>query len=75
MPGSAGGLDGLHLQHLKDLTGASAADAGRRLLAILTEFANICLSDRVPEVIQPVFCGASLCALSKKDGCKDINTS
>jgi hypothetical protein len=68
MPGSAGGLDGLRPQHLKDLTGALAGDAGRRLLAIRTEFVNICLSGRVPEVIQPVFCGASLCALNKKDG-------
>jgi hypothetical protein len=66
--GSARGLDGLRPQYLKDLMGASAEDAGRRLLIILTEFANVCLLGRVPEVIQPVFCGASLCALGKKDG-------
>jgi hypothetical protein len=34
----------------------------------MTEFANLCLTGRVPAVIQPVFCGASLCALNKKDG-------
>ena len=68
VPGSAGGPDGLRPQHLKDLTSASAGDAGRRLLTQLTEFANICLIGRVPDVIQPVLCGASLCALNKKDG-------
>ena len=67
-PGSAGGPDGLRPQHLKDLTGASAGDAGRRLLAQLTEFANLCLTGRVSAAIQPVLCGASLCALTKKDG-------
>jgi hypothetical protein len=39
-----------------------------RILDTVTEFAYVCLSGRVPEVIQPVFCGASLCALSMKDG-------
>ena len=68
IPGSAGGPDGLRPQHLKDLTSASAGDAGRRLLTRLTEFANLCLTGRVPAGIQPVFCGASLCALNKKDG-------
>ena len=68
MPGSAGGCDGLRPQHLKDLTSASAGDAGQRLLTQLTEFTNLCLTGRVPAVIQPVFCGASLCALNKKDG-------
>jgi len=43
-------------------------DAGRQLLSNLTEFANICLAGRVPSVVRPVFCGASLCALSKKAG-------
>jgi hypothetical protein len=68
VPGSAAGPDGLRPQHLKDLTSASAGDAGRRLLASLTNFTNMCLRGRVPVVIQPVFCGASLCALNKKGG-------
>jgi len=67
-PGSAGGPDGLRPQHLKDLTSVSAGDAGHRLLKRLTEFSNLCLTGRVPAVVQPVFCGASLCALNKKDG-------
>jgi hypothetical protein len=68
MPGSAGGPDGLRPQHLKDLNSASAGDAGQRLLYRLTDFTNLCLTGRVPVVIQPVFCGAALCALNKKDG-------
>ena len=68
IPGSAGGPDGLRPQHLKDLTCASTGDAGRRLLTLLTQFTNLCLAGRVPAEIQPVFCGASLCALNKKDG-------
>jgi len=66
--GSAGGLDGLRPQHLKDMIGGQTEVTGQRLLALLTEFANICLCGRVPAVVRPVFCGASLCALSKKDG-------
>jgi hypothetical protein len=68
MPGSAGGMDGLRPQHLKDMTSVSAGDAGQRLQKRLTEFTNLCLAGRVPAVIQPVFCGAALCALNKKDG-------
>jgi len=41
-------------------------ELGQRLLTLLTEFANICLCRRVPVVVRPVFCGPSLCALSKK---------
>ena len=68
VPGSAGGPDGLRPQHLKDLISASAGDAGVRLLTRLTEFSNLCLTGHVPADLQPVFCGASLCALNKKDG-------
>lgn len=68
MPGSASGPDGLRPQHLKDLTSVSAGEAGQRLLYRLTEFTNLCLSGRVPTVVQPVFCGATLCAINKKDG-------
>jgi hypothetical protein len=66
--GSAGGPDGLRSQHLKYVTSAPAGNAGHRLLIRVIEFANLGLTGRVPAVIQPVFCGASLCALNKKDG-------
>ena len=66
--GSAAGLDGLRPQHLKDMVGGQTAAAGQQLLSRLTDFTNIVLSGHVPNVIRPVLCGASLCALRKKDG-------
>jgi hypothetical protein len=68
VPGSASGPDGLRPQHLQDQISVSSGDAGHCLLTRLTEFTNLCLKGRVPAVVQPVFCGASLCALNKKDG-------
>ena len=67
-PGSAGGPDGLRPGHLQSLTSRWAAEAGVRLLSSLTEFVNLILSGGVPEFAVGVFYGASLCALSKKDG-------
>jgi len=57
-PGSAGGLDGLRPQHLKDLINTGTGDVGCRLLSRLTDFVNICLAGRVPDAVKPVFCGA-----------------
>ncbi|KAL0852231.1 hypothetical protein ABMA28_000449 [Loxostege sticticalis] len=54
--GSAGGLDGLSPQHLKDLVSSDARDAASSLLASLTSLVNLMLS------------GANLIALNKKDG-------
>jgi hypothetical protein len=66
--GSAGGLDGLRPQHLKEMTSSQCGHAGEHLIDTLTVFTNIVLDGRVPAVIKPFFCGASLFALSKKDG-------
>ena len=66
--GSSGGIAGLKPQHLKDMTSALQGDAGINLLRSLTEFTNLCLLGRIPDEIQPIFCGASLCALKKIDG-------
>ena len=66
--GSAGGIDGLRPQHLKDMTTADTGETGQRLVSRLTEFANVCLGGNVPPTVRPMFCGASLCALNKKDG-------
>jgi Reverse transcriptase (RNA-dependent DNA polymerase) len=43
-------------------------DAEKKFVSHLREFVNLCLAGKVPSSIQPVFCGASLCALTKKDG-------
>ena len=64
--GSAGGPDGLKPGHLKHLIGAS--EAGNRLLESLTRLVNFILRNEIPVEIQPIFFGANLCALSKKDG-------
>ena len=66
--GSSCGLDGLKPQHLKDMTGQSSGVVGQRLISELSEFTNLCLSGDIPEIISPVFFGATLCALSKKNG-------
>ena len=68
--GSAGGLDGLRPQHLKDMISIQHVGGSQNLgiLSQLTEFVNICLSGRTPTVIRPVFFGALLHALKKKDG-------
>ena len=64
--GSAGGPDGLRPDHLKNLIGVPVA--GNRLLESTTKLVNFVLREKIPEVIRPIFFGANLCALSKKDG-------
>ena len=66
--GSAGGPDGLLPQHLKDMTGASAESGGPVLLSALTSLVNIILQGKVPMAVRPLFFGANLTALTKKDG-------
>ncbi|KAL0839893.1 hypothetical protein ABMA28_016516 [Loxostege sticticalis] len=66
--GSAGGLDGLTPQHLKDLVSSDAGDAASSLLANLTSLVNLMLSGRVDERIIDILYGANLIALKKKDG-------
>ena len=65
--GSAGGPDGL-LPHLKDLTGVSAESGGRELLSALTSLVNTILQGKIPGAVRPLFFGANLTALTKKDG-------
>lgn len=66
--GSAGGLDGISPQHLKDLTSPLAGDGGECLLKELTALVNLMLSGKVCPEIVPVLYGANLIALKKKDG-------
>ncbi|XP_028176433.1 uncharacterized protein LOC114364466 [Ostrinia furnacalis] len=67
-PGSAGGIDGITPQHLKDLVSVSAADAGRTLLSNITKLCNLLLSGKVVDNFSPFLYGARLCAFRKKDG-------
>lgn len=66
--GSAGGLDGLSPQHIKDLISGATGDVGRSLLEDITQLANIMLEGAVCPDILDVLYGANLCALKKKDG-------
>lgn len=66
--GSAGGIDGISPQHIKDLISASAGDAGRALLCDLTKFCNFLLSEEISDSYRPFLFGARLCAFNKKDG-------
>ena len=66
--GSAAGIDGLRPQHLKDMVSKVTGDAGSRLLSCSTDFCNFLLSGKVCTEIVEFFYGATLCALTKKDG-------
>ena len=66
--GSGGGLYGLRPQHLTDLVGGGNREHESSLLKSLTLYVNLVLAGGVPAEIRPIFFGASLCALRKKDG-------
>ena len=66
--GSSGGPDGLRPQHLRDLTSAIAERGGKELIQTLTSFTNHILNGNVPLSVQPVFFGATLIALRKREG-------
>ena len=66
--GSAGGPNRIRPQHLLDLTCASAERGGRVLLSALTSFCNHVVGGLTPESARPIFFGATLIPLKKKDG-------
>lgn len=66
--GSSSGLDGLTPQHLKDMISIATGETGFKVLITLTKFSNFLLTEKVCPEIVPIFFGASLCALNKKDG-------
>jgi hypothetical protein len=66
--GSAPGIDGMRPQFLQDMVSFSAGEAGKRSLIAITKLCNFILAGKINEEVLPIFFGASLCALSKKDG-------
>lgn len=64
--GSAGGPDGLHPHHLKDLTSSSAEGAGVRLLQCITAFVNLVLQVGMPLSVRHVFFGTTVIPLRKR---------
>ena len=65
---SAGGPDGLRPQHLKDMTGPITNCGAQALTSALSRFVTVVLQGKVPMSIRPFFFGASLTALTKKEG-------
>ena len=56
-------------QHLKDITSEALGETSKHLLQTIAKFLNgIVLCGNIPDAVQSSFFGASLIALSKKDG-------
>ena len=66
--GSAGGLDRLLPQHLKDMISKSSGDGGYQLLTSVTCLCNKMLKGDIPPDITSALYGASLMAFSKPNG-------
>ena len=66
--GSAAGIDGIQPQHLVDLACASAEHGGRDLLHALTDLVSHVMQGGIPQSVKPIFLGANLIPLPKKDG-------
>jgi len=64
--GSSGGPDGFSPKHLLELV--TCQSNGRTLLTALTGFVNHVLDGKCPNSVRPVFFGARLLALEKKNG-------
>ncbi|GAU92579.1 LOW QUALITY PROTEIN: hypothetical protein RvY_04642 [Ramazzottius varieornatus] len=66
--GSAGGVDGLRPQHLKDMLSGAPNGATVALAEALAKLITLMLLGRIPDAICGVLYGASFTALKKKDG-------
>ncbi|KAL0860637.1 hypothetical protein ABMA27_009987 [Loxostege sticticalis] len=66
--GSAGGLDGITPQHLKDLVVSAPSGLHASLLTSITRLVNLMLGGKVNSEVTSTLYGANLCALTKKDG-------
>lgn len=65
--GSAGGMDALRPQHLKDMIMKANGEHANKLIRLFSSFSNVLLNGDVPSFVSPILYGASLCALNKKD--------
>ena len=66
--GSAGGIDLLLLQQVKDLISKPSGESGAQLLSVITRLCNKMWSGEVPQRVIPILYGASLLAFSKPHG-------
>lgn len=60
------GPDGLRPSHIKQMTGAKAADAKDKVVTKLSKFIKVCLSGSIPYSIRQLIFGANLLALRTK---------
>lgn len=67
-PGSAGGLDGLRPQILKELLHPQLGETGENLAVAITDLCNMICNGNVLADVAPILFGASLTALIKKCG-------
>ena len=67
-PSTSAGMDGIRAKHLTNLVSKKAAAAGDRLKLELTAFVIYVMRGELPAFILPLFYGARLIALNKKDG-------
>ena len=67
-PSSAGVIDGLRPEHLKDLIAPQTAQAGQRLLKALANLCSKLLRGQIPHHASDHLFAAKLTALRKKDG-------
>lgn len=65
---SSGGIDGLRPRHLKDLISFSCGDAAEKLISASSKLVNVVRSGKICSDLLPVFYGAALIALAKKNG-------
>lgn len=65
---SSGGIDGLRPRHLKDLISFSCGDASPKLVSTIAKLVNIVRGGKICEKLLPIFYGAALIALAKKNG-------
>lgn len=65
---SSGGIDGLRPRHLKDLISFSCGDASKRLTSAIAKLVNVIRAGKICSKLCPVFYGAALVALAKKNG-------
>lgn len=65
---SSGGIDGLRPRHLKDLISFTCGDSSTKLTSSVAKLVNVIRSGNICSRLLPVFYGAALIALAKKNG-------
>lgn len=65
---SSGGIDGLRPRHLKDLISFTCGESASKLTSAASKLVNVIRSGKICQELPPIFYGAALIALAKKNG-------